>query len=143
MRSKIVAEVSIPAEGKHTHYDRVTKQIAAYYNGQIVGYYRNESEAHEVLDDIAYQALTHNQPIADVVEDYRDELATDADIAAFVAEWNASADAEHDAVLDYADGWNAAARQRVPADVVLLPGDLVIINMVRAIEGAWVRKAAA
>ena len=144
MRRNSTTTPAIPSTGKYSCYDRDAGCIAGYYNGNLTGYYRNEAEAHEALDDIAYAALTHpHTPVEEIVEDYRSELATSADRDAYVAEWDASAENERDQLLVYAMDWNNDAFRRTPAEVVLLPDELVIINALRAIEGAWARKVAA
>jgi hypothetical protein len=116
---------TIPATGKHIEYDRETCEYAAYYDGNLVGFFGTPWQAESALDDIAYDVLTHPQASADAVAQYREELATSADIDAYVAQWNADVEYEHELVLDYADAWNADARQRVASAVVLLPADVV------------------
>lgn len=144
MSTPILPEVATPAYRKEIVYDRESRDYAMYLDGELVGFACTYQEAEATLDQLVFELLsTPEVPVADVVEQYRTEAATSADIAAYVAEWNADAETEHDAILDYADAWNADVRQRVRADVVLLPDELVIINALRAIEGAWMRKVAA
>ncbi len=42
---------------KHIKFDRLTKDYAAYLNGQLVGYFRTHSEAQSELDRLAFEAL--------------------------------------------------------------------------------------
>jgi hypothetical protein len=50
MTQQIVAE-------KEIVYDRITKDFAAYLNGDLIGFYATYKAAEEALDRVVYKAL--------------------------------------------------------------------------------------
>lgn len=42
---------------KHIRYDRLTKDYAAYVDGNLIGYYRTRSEAEAACDAYTFERL--------------------------------------------------------------------------------------
>lgn len=67
MQSK---STTIPTDGKHIAYDRLTKDYAMYLDGQYIGSARTHSEATTTLDTVATEQAQH------LAADLADEAAT-------------------------------------------------------------------
>lgn len=54
-----LANTTAPATfAKHIGYDRLTKDYAAYLDGQVIGFFATHHEAEVALDQVAHDMLT-------------------------------------------------------------------------------------